>query len=397
MAKNPALSQAQKEILSLIENQILPQAEKELRNGTNIIQLAADFVTTYDAYETMMVEYTNSAKTATQLYNQEKKFLPKGAKFTEDLMSAKLDEAIKNARLKYQEIARDNDIATKLFEVYHKAKAFQSGVQEVQGTSIRMVFIINGTGAQPPRVFDITDLALEDVLHLDRAAISKGGAATLRFNDFSANQLLNMGAKELKEDKYQSQLNNLMAEISRRIKIAKEPGGSGGTYLMYRHGKNEWQLVKINTLGDIGEAYANLLINYQMYNKTEDWLLDPDYDKQIDHFVNDFLLQVDNQSGFFIEDITSNHRDANGDLISYGAKTGGAQMMGLKAIYTFAQLILGQNGVTTIASVKAFGSVVGGTKRNKLATINDEIGASLDEMEESMLQDLLNQLKSQIK
>ena len=376
-----AFADAKKWAMEQIRN-VISEAGHELADGTTIKEKAAAMITAYENYQQEINDYTEAAA---QVVKHAKALKKLSANVDADSLSVQLEEAKQKAKMIYDEKNMNNHLQQALMNVYHVAKAFQGAVQQLSGTEIRMVFVTSGVGGSAPQVFDITDLAMEDYLYLDRAALSKGGGLVLRFKDLSAEALKSMGATQLtaQTEQYQAAMDNLYAEIRRRINIAKEK--SGGVYLMYNIG--EWHLIKVNTLGDLSEAYVNLLVNYSMYNKQETWLGHGSYDEQIHAFVHNYLWQVDNASGFLKEDVEV--YDENGNLTkTLGVKSGGAQMMGLTQIYEFAKAIVngGANQSALNRIAKLFGGTSGGAKRNPEIIGNacfeqiDKLHAAVDAM-----------------
>lgn len=377
-----AFAEVKKEILNTLNTVIMPEAATQLLQGGSLIDTAKNVVNLYEAYQITIQDYTEITKTIVRQAKALRKVSSDSIE-GEDLSQA-IEKAKQQTRFLFTNLNVENKLRDQLIELQYAIKAFQQVVQEVLKTEIKMVFVTEGSSTSAPRIFDLTEVAMADYLYLDRAAFIKGGNITLRFKDLSADTLQKLGAQEIKNnnEQYQEQIDNLYKEIMRRIEIAKTK--SGGNYLMYWLG-NEWNLVKINTLGDIAEAYTNLVVNYMMYESQEQWLSSGSYDEQIHYFVNKYLYQVNNASGFLQEDVVTN----NGAL-SLGVKTGGAQTMGLVQVYSFAKLIIaGSASNKELGSfARTFAGTSGGSQRNKHVAINQQIEKAIDDLDEETLNQL---------
>lgn len=378
---SPAFQKAQKFALDQIEKII------ETSNTNNDLRNSAEkFVTIYQDYQKQIKDYTEQTTIIVNMLKKKKDY----AKVDANTLSQQIEEAKAKASKTYSLINQENKIQLKLIKVYESAKNFQKECNTILGTEIKLIFVAK-TKTNTPQIFDISDISLKEYTHLDRASFSRGGILKLRFDNLSIDKLNKLGAKQITNEQYQKQIDSLYSEIMRRIDIAKEK--SGGTYLMYKW-SNEWNLVKINTLGDLDEAYANLVLNYNISAVKESWLGQGSMDEQIYHFMN-YLWQVDNASGFLKEDIYGGKNPESNNNIFYGVKSADASMMGLKQIYNFALIVLnGKENKSQLQSLaKTFGGTSGGQQRNKLITIQDTISKEIDKLEEETMEDILQALK----
>lgn len=387
MSKKTILSPAFDEAKKLASKQINNIIEESYTNS-ELYKSAKNFIDIYQSYQKDIQIYTEQTTIIVNMLRKKKDY----AKMDANTLSQKIEAAKAEASKAYSLINKQNKIQQKLIKVYESAKNFQKECNAILGTEIKLIFVAK-TKTNTPQIFDISNLKLEQYTHLDRASFSRGGILKLRFDNLSVEKLNELGAKQITNNEYQKQIDSLYSEIMRRIDIAKEK--SGGTYLMYKW-SNEWNLVKINTLGDLDEAYANLVLNYHISDVKESWLGQGSMDEQIHYFMN-YLWQVNNASGFLKEDIYGGQDPKSNKNIFYGVKSADASMMGLKQIYNFALIVYSKgenkNDSQLRSLAKTFGGTSGGQQRNKLITIQDTISKEIDKLEEETMEDILQALK----
>lgn len=97
----------------------------------------------------------------------------------------------------------------------------------------------------------------------------------------------------------------------------------------------KWHVAKIYQVGDINEAYANIILSHQESLFAVMSVLDTN----IEVFMVLFYTNVDNASGLLQGDIEYQN-------IEYGIKSAGASMMQLKEVQNIAEIIVNTENVT---------------------------------------------------
>lgn len=335
-----ALADLSKEIERLIEGVATGELERlgnsayeflEAKNyfdnlevETGYAQAKSDYTAAHAAYKSAQKAY---AKAHAGLTSKE----VKAALANGDLAAA---NAAAYKKLKF---TRTEELKNALFNVYHVCEHFQNDVQACLGQSLKMAFMVEG---QELALIDITSLTMQQKYHIDYD--SHTGAMILRYNTPAKLKKL-VEAKESKENinlHFQmSELNliqSLYSEVKSRIAIANS---KNSPYLMWQIGQ-EWNKVLIDkNWGDIMEAFANMVINFDADSQIQ--LSSMTYDEGIDFLINHYLTQVDNASGFLQEDV----KQTNAEIDTFiGIKSKGASILKLSPVTKLAEALVNARG-----------------------------------------------------
>lgn len=363
----------------------IEQIQEELINNTKgqkdaMITAAEKVVECYNEYIAQVKEYNAEAQKYARIYREVARNNKEGA-----LSDAGVQKARQTALSQFQKLNLQaiKSILIKLHEAIH---SLQSIINSLAGVEIGMVYVINSQGSRI--VVDITDLDLEEIVNLDRAALSKGGALKLRYNDSAIRNLITaMDNTEKQQRIIQSQvtdsLNAFFDELTRRLEISKSRNNN---MIMWQL-NGEWYKAQISAFGDVEETYVNVFLNYMNTSKLPNFLQYSNVDQQIDSFVREWVSQVDATPGGLLEDIRI------GDTGKFfGVKSAGASLAGITPFVRLSQNILKAIGKTKnrgvftksqISSLQKSFMKKGSADRTKITKMTvEEIEAKVKELDE---------------
>lgn len=259
---------------------------------------------------------------------------------------------IRRIRQSWLKSEQQEELFLKKIEVYNAVSIFQKECQNILGYKLSMIYVMETKDKNEPfQAIDITNIPLEELTVLDQQSVHREGNFVLRYK-FSAlnDDIIKKNKIKIEDEELSAQINRLMAEIQRRLSVSSLK--NSGQLLLYKigstkSGKSIWNVVKINTKGDLKESYATLLAQtFDTSNQNQNrfnWLKE-ELDSQIKYFVENYIQNVDNVSGFFKEDITLTN--SSGIRETWGVKSDNASLLALTRVSTFAQQIV--NGVPSI-------------------------------------------------
>lgn len=334
------------DIASMIVNQVvvdietqINKLEEELQQNTQgkaaeIIDISQRIIKDYDTYRKLTNEYNTIAKKYANAYRAATKGMSKEARKNIDLSGL---QQTRDAALAAFEKLNEEKVKKALVKLQKDIHHFQQIINSLSDIKIGMVYILNRNGVR--EVIDISDLKLEEIVKLDRAALSKGGGLKLRYDDAAIARLIDSmskrkRAKIILKSTIKPALDNFFKEIDFRWQRAKAVNSS---YILWKL-NSEWYKAEISAFGDIEEAYASIFLKSSITGKPPSFLSTSNIEMQIDSFIKGWVGQVNNTPGSLVEDIY-----IEGTNQYYGVKSAGASMAGIMPLYRLAQKIIKVN------------------------------------------------------
>ena len=314
----------------------IDKLEEELQyntkgKATEIIDISQRIIKDYDTYRKLTNEYNIMAKKYASTYRAATKGMSRETRKNIDLSGL---WQTRNAALAAFEKLNEEKVKKALIKLQKDIHYFQQVINGLSDIKIGMVYILNRNGVR--EVIDISDLKLEEIVKLDRAALSKGGELKLRYDDAAIARLIDSmskrkRAKTILQSTIKPDLDNFFKEIDFRWQRAKAVNSS---YILWKL-NSEWYKAEISAFGDIEETYASIFLKSSITGKPPSFLSEPNIEMQIDSFIKGWVAQVDNTPGSLVEDIY-----IEGTNQYYGAKSAGASMAGIMPLYRLAQKII---------------------------------------------------------